>query len=131
MLDASDTLDDNATADPLDVGIAAADRWSGANRFGTTGAEARRGESLDQLLAQEEPDVDPDADGGLDEDELTRRGYEREPRSGRLFADDDGYGDEPDLVAYDAGVDGGGASAEEAAMHVVDDPDGPGDGPLR
>jgi hypothetical protein len=89
-------------------------------------------------LAQEEPDIDPYAETDVDdEDELIRRGYEQEPRTGRL-AGDDGYGDDgyrqdeqPDLVAWDAGVDGGGASAEEAAMHVVDDPDGLGDGPLR
>ena len=30
---------------------------------------------------------------------------------------------EPDLIARDAGIDGGAASAEEAAMHVVDDDD--------
>jgi len=28
---------------------------------------------------------------------------------------------EADLVAHHAGIDGGGATAEEAAMHVVDD----------
>ncbi|HEY2792833.1 MAG TPA: hypothetical protein VGJ28_10775, partial [Micromonosporaceae bacterium] len=74
VLDASDTLDDDAVADPLDVGIAAADRWSGANRFGTTAEEQRRGETLDQRLAEEEPDIDPDRDAAQDEDELTRRG---------------------------------------------------------
>lgn len=133
VLDASDTLDDDAVSDPLDVGIAAADRWSGANRFGTTAAEARAGESLDQRLSEEEPDVDSDTGSDTDEDELTRRGWDREPRSGRLLEEDQGFGEdeEPALVAYDAGIDAGGASAEEAAMHVVDDPDGPGDGPLR
>ena len=133
VLDASDTLDDDATADPLDVGIAAADRWSGANRFGTTVAEARAGESLDQRLAEEVPDVDPGDADDADEDELTRRGWDREPRSGRLMNDDRGIGDdeESELFAFDAGIDSGAASAEEAAMHVVDDPDGPGDGPLR
>jgi hypothetical protein len=30
--------------------------------------------------------------------------------------------DDGDLVAYDAGIDGAGASAEEAAVHVTDDP---------
>jgi hypothetical protein len=30
----------------------------------------------------------------------------------------------PDLVAYDSGIDGGGASAEEAAVHVVDEEPG-------
>lgn len=132
VLDASDTLDDDL-ADPLDTGVAAADRWSGADRFGTTAAEQRAGESLDQLLAEEEPDVDPYAGEDDDEDELIRRGYQGEPRSGRLLADDEGSGDDEqaDAVARDVGIDGGGASAEEAAMHVVDDPDGPGDGPLR
>jgi hypothetical protein len=133
LLDVSDTLDDDRVADPLDTGVAAADRWTGANRFGTTPAEERAGESLEQLLAEEEPDVDPYADAADDEDELTRRGYEREARAGRLVADDEGFGEDEqaDSVAWDVGVDGGGASAEEAAMHVVDDPDGPGDGPLH
>ncbi|MEU0153170.1 DUF5709 domain-containing protein [Micromonospora fulviviridis] len=64
---------------------------------------------------------------------MTRRGYEREARTGRLVADDAGLGEDEqaDSVAWDAGVDGGAASAEEAAMHLVDDPNGPGDGPLR
>lgn len=133
VLDSSDTLDDDAVGDPLDVGVAAADRWSGANRFGTTRAEARAGESLDQLLAQEEPDIDPYAEPVPDEDELLRRGDQAEPRAGRLVADDAGFGEDEqaDAVAWDVGIDGGGASAEEAAVHVVDDPNGPGDGPLR
>jgi hypothetical protein len=133
VLDASDTLDDDRVADPLDTGVAAADRWAGANRFGTTPAEAQAGESLEQLLAAEEPDVDPYAEAAYDEDELTRRGYEREARAGRLVADDEGFGEDKEAqsVAWDAGIDGGGASAEEAAMHLVEDPNGPGDGPLR
>lgn len=133
VLDASDTLDDDRVADPLDTGVAAADRWAGANRFGTTPAEARAGESIDQLLAQEEPDVDPHAEAADDDDELIRRGYEREARAGRLVADDEGVrqDEQADAVAWDVGIDGGGASAEEAAIHLVDDPDGPGDGPLR
>ncbi|MFG2166203.1 DUF5709 domain-containing protein [Micromonospora chersina] len=133
VLDASDTLDDDRVGDPLDTGIVAADHWTAANRFGTTPAEERAGESLAQLLAQEEPDLDPYAEAADDEDELTRRGYEREARTGRLVADDAGFGEDEqaDSVAWDAGVDGGGASAEEAAMHLVDDPNGPGDGPLR
>ncbi|WBB71818.1 DUF5709 domain-containing protein [Micromonospora sp. WMMD1128] len=132
VLDASDTLDDRG-GDPLDTGIAAADRWTAANRFGTTPAEERAGDSLAHLLAQEEPDVDPYAEPADDEDELSRRGYEREARTGRLVADDQGFGEDEqaDSVAWDVGIDGGAASAEEAAVHVVDDPFGPGDGPLR
>ena len=81
----------------------------------------------------QEPDIDPYAEDAQDEDELMRRGYESEPRAGRLIADDEGFGpdQQADLVALDAGIDAAGASAEEAAMHVVEDPDGPGDGPLR
>ncbi|MFG2057199.1 DUF5709 domain-containing protein [Micromonospora sp. NPDC048930] len=133
VLDASDTLDDDRVGDPLDTGIIAGDHWTAANRFGTTPAEERAGESLAQLLAQEEPDVDPYAEAADDEDELTRRGYEREARTGRLVAPDEGLGadEEADSFAWDAGIDGGAASAEEAAMHLVDDPNGPGDGPLR
>jgi hypothetical protein len=141
VLEGDDTLDGDRVGDPLDTGIVAADRWAGANRFGTTAAEQRAGESLDQRLAEEVPDVDPYADPPDDEDELTRRGYEEEPRSGRLVAEDEGFGadDEAgtardvgvDTVARDVGVDAGGASAEEAAVHVVDDPDGVGEGPLR
>ncbi|WP_144122960.1 DUF5709 domain-containing protein [Catellatospora sichuanensis] len=132
VLDASDTLDGDPVTDPLDTGVAPADRWSGANRFGTTPAEALAGESLEQHLAEEEPDIDPYAEVADDEDELIRRGYEREPRAGRLVADDQGFGEDEqaESIAWDVGIDGGGASAEEAAMHVVDDPDGPGEGPL-
>ncbi|MCF0093819.1 DUF5709 domain-containing protein [Micromonospora sp. MH99] len=135
VLDASDTLDDDRVGDPLDTGIVAADHWTAANRFGTTPAEERAGESLDQYLAQEEPDVDPYAETGddEDEDELTRRGYETEARAGRLVEYDEGVreDDEAESVAWDAGIDAGAASAEEAAVHVIEDPDGPGDGPLR
>jgi hypothetical protein len=136
LLDPADTLDDDAVDDPLDTGVAAPDRWAGANRFGTTAAEASEGESLDQLLAEEEPDVDPYADENEDdgdEDELSRRGDERDPRAGRLVAEDEGLGpdEEADEVAWDEGIDGGAASAEEAAVHVVDDPNSDGDGPLR
>ncbi|MFE9692437.1 DUF5709 domain-containing protein [Micromonospora sp. NPDC005806] len=133
LLDPSDTLDDDRVHDPLDAGIIAEDHWRGANRWGTTPAEEKAGEPLEQLLTQEEPDIDPYAEASDDEDELIRRGYEEEPRAGRLVAYDEGFGDdeEADSIAWDAGIDGGAASAEEAAIHLVDDPDGPGDGPLR
>ncbi len=44
---------------------------------------------------------------------------------GRLVAPDEGYGfdNETDSVAYDAGASGGGASAEELAMHETTAPD--------
>ena len=45
-------------------------------------------------------------------------------RAGRLVAPDEGTGidDEKDLVGEDVGIDGAGASAEEAAVHVIDEP---------
>lgn len=129
-LDASDTLDGDPGDDPLDAGIVPPDRWSAGEGFGTTLAEERAGESLDQLLAEEVPDLDPYAeqdlppDGSLDgslDDGLA------EPRAGRLVAEDEGsHPDrEPDLVARDVGIDGGAATAEEAAVHVRDGTDGP------
>ncbi len=58
VLDAEDTLiTDRLDYDPLDSGIVPPDHWSPAEYFGTTAEEARRGESLDQLLAEEEPEL--------------------------------------------------------------------------
>ena len=47
-------------------------------------------------------------------------------RGPRLVAEDEGShpDTEADLVARDVGIDGGAASAEEAAVHVQDDDDG-------
>jgi len=117
-LDASDTLEGDPGDDPLDQGIVPPDRWSAGEGFGTTLAEERAGESLDQLLAEEEPEPDPYGD--LDD------GLEAEPRSGRLVADNEGaHPDaEPDLIAHDVGIDAGAASAEEAAVHTTDEPGG-------
>jgi hypothetical protein len=139
-LDASDTLEGNPGDDPLDAGILPADKWSAGMRFGSTAAEEEQGESLDQLLSEEEPDVlakldseDEDDESESDDDEdaadedvdglLLDDGPD--PRSGRLVAEDEGTHSvtEPDLVAHDAGIDGGAASAEEAAVHTVDDDD--------
>jgi len=135
--DASDTLTGDPGDDPLDRGVAAPERWSAGMRFGTTAGEQQGGESLDALLAEEEPDTpsglddedpedvagDPDAaeedlDGLLLDDGP-------DPRSGRLVADDEGAhpDTEADLVAHDAGIDGGAATAEEAAVHMVDEDD--------
>jgi hypothetical protein len=134
-LDASDTLDGDPGDDPLDQGIAPPDRWSAGERFGNTAPEEQEGESLDQLLSEEEPERDPyaDSDDEDDEDEDEDRRAddlwdddEPEPRSGRLVADDEGaHTDaEEDLVAHDVGIDGGAASAEEAAVHVQDEDEG-------
>jgi hypothetical protein len=125
VLDASDTLEGDPGDDPLDAGIITADRWSAGEGFGTTEAEEREGESLDQLLAEEEPEPDPYAEAADAEDDPLDDGPD--PRAGRLLSADEGaHSDqEPDLVANDVGIDGGAATAEEAAVHVLaDDEDG-------
>jgi hypothetical protein len=134
VLDATDTLDGAPGDDPLDRGVAVPERWSSGMRFGSTGAEQAAGESLDQLIAEEEPDVsvgDDAADLGWDENatdqDIARLQHDdgADTRTGRLTAediDDDRVYDD-DLVAHDAGIDGGGASAEEAAVHLIGDDD--------
>jgi hypothetical protein len=102
-----------------------------------SGSDAGEQESLDQLLAEEEPDTSLlDADDELPEDRDDDDEADEyldglllddgpDPRAGRLVAEDEGAhaDDEEDLVARDVGIDGGAASAEEAAIHVVEDDD--------
>src|SRR5216683_7602537 len=83
-LGASDTLDGDPGDDPLDAGIVPPDRWSAGVRFGTTLSEERAGESLDQLLAEGEPEPDPYAEPDRDPDD--QPWDDQEPRSGRLVA---------------------------------------------
>ena len=137
VLDASDTLDGDPGDDPLDRGVAAPQRWSAAIRHSATAAEQQAGESLDELLAEEEPDVademddepigDPAADEDVGDEDVDGLLLDDgpDPRAGRLVAADEGAhpDDEADLVARDTGIDGGAATAEEAAMHIVDDDD--------
>ena len=137
VLDASDTLDGSPGDDPLDRGVIPPQRESTALRFGSTTAEEEAGESLDQHLAEEEPDITADADDeepeDIDGDEdagdedvdglLLDDGPD--PRAGRLVAEDEAAHPvaDADLVARDVGIDGAAASAEEAAVHVVDEDD--------
>jgi len=136
VLDANDTLDGDPGDDPLDRGIVTPDRWSAGVRYALKGEEDS--ESLDDLLEEEEPDetVDPDEDS-WDENATyqdvarRQRDEEADPRSGRLVSPDEDTDDvsdtlvsgEDEEVARDTGIDGGGATAEEAAVHVIDDPD--------
>ena len=120
-------------AERADRGVAPPERWSRAIR---SDPEIGDRESLDQHLDEEEPD--PALDLSLDEDPPEDRedddGADEyldglllddgpDPRAGRLVAEDEGAHpvEEEDLVARDVGIDGGAASAEEAAVHVVND----------
>ncbi|MFG2792800.1 DUF5709 domain-containing protein [Streptomyces sp. NPDC048419] len=127
ILDAEDTLVDDGVDDPLDRGWSPPDRPWAVEHAGVTAAEARRGETLEERLSEEMPElVMSDGDGlgdcdGSDGELLDNEVGDR--RSGRLVAPDEGTheDDESALIATDVGIDGAAASAEEAAMHVVDE----------
>lgn len=142
-----DSLDGPQDADALDAGIVANDRPQGVDAWGTTAFEQEHRETIDQRLSQEVPDDGgaygrptdhveaADAPGPEDADDADAADDAwdgtSEPRAGRLVAPDEGAheDDEAGAVATDVGIDGGAASAEEAAMHVVsedEDLDGSG-----
>ena len=139
--DSTDSLIGAPGDDPLDRGVVPPERWSAGIRFGDTANEQSEGESLDELLAEEEPDPvldfdeDDDEDEDLEDEDDDDAGDEDvdglllddgpDPRAGRLVAEDEGAhpNEEEDLVARDVGIDGGGATAEEAAVHVVEEDD--------
>jgi Family of unknown function (DUF5709) len=113
QLPQEDTLVDRGVDDILDEGYSPQEKWK----------EPRDDESLDERLSEEEPDPvmqigdndDPGSDFTEDEEVGDRR-------AGRLVAPDEGVDedDESDLLARDVGIDGAAASAEEAAVHIVD-----------
>jgi hypothetical protein len=96
--------------DALDAGYSPPDRPYLAEEDEVTARGMREGDSLDDRLRRERGDEPADAD-----------------RSGRIALADEGAALEtPDAMdGVDVGIDGGAASAEEAAVHVTDDPGGP------
>ena len=179
--DEESTLDDNEVLDPIDEADSTNDpgasvydtswvpddRPSRRTDYGDTLTEMRAGESLDQRLSEDEPDVlerelgdpvdqilgprgDTEDDPNVEEDPDARLATEadqdpdveaivaaeggatdlpapefeeQQPRAGRLVEPDEGLESdtETDMIAYDAGVSGAGASAEEAAVHLTDE----------
>lgn len=110
---------ENLTGDDVDevmqTGYRPPDREPHGLRAAPTPAEERDGLPMDEWLDQEEPEIDPaDAAGG-----------EQDPRAGRLVAPDEGAhpDEESAAIATDTGPAGYAASAEEAAVHVVEDDD--------
>ncbi|QFU87273.1 hypothetical protein [Amycolatopsis sp. YIM 10] len=57
---AEDLDEDRLRVDPLEAGIEPPEHWSAADRFGTTPAEQREGESMAARLSEEQPDVTAD-----------------------------------------------------------------------
>ncbi|QKW26391.1 hypothetical protein HUT11_09965 [Streptomyces seoulensis] len=127
VLDSEDTLEYDGVDDPLDRGWSPPERPWAVEHTGVTAAEGRRGETLDQRLAEELPEpAAPDGDGIGDYDGGDGELLDDEvggARSGRLVAPDEGAHEDEEsaLVATDVGIDGAAASAEEAAVHVVDE----------
>ncbi|MER8069796.1 DUF5709 domain-containing protein [Streptomyces sp. NPDC094034] len=128
ILDPEDTLIDRGS-DPFDEGWSPPERPLGVEHVGTTATEQRVGETLDQRLAEEIPDEGAfvgDGIGDLPYGEGERLDDEvGDDRSGRLVAPDEGAHEdtEKDMIARDVGIDGAAASAEEAAVHLVPEPD--------
>ncbi|KQT99968.1 MULTISPECIES: DUF5709 domain-containing protein [Sanguibacter] len=112
QLPKEDTLTQRGVDDLLDEGYSPPERPR-SNHFGETALEEIQGETLDQRLAEEEPDIFDAPDSGATQPD----------RAGRLVADPDALdGRVNDTFAEDTGVDGGAASAEEAAVHIVEEP---------
>jgi Family of unknown function (DUF5709) len=120
-----DTLDDRGVDDVLDEGISPPEELRGSKAKGVTPAEAMEGETIDDRIRQEEPEVWADAEAEADAEILDGPvgGEVGEERAGRLMAPDEGAHEdaEKDMVAEDEGIDGAGASAEEAAVHRIEE----------
>lgn len=113
QLPLEDTLMDRGVDDLLDEGYSPPDRPR-PNRFGETAWEEAHGESLEQRLREEEPEVW----------DAPEHGARQPDRAGRLVEDDnalDGHR-RNDSFAADVGLAGGAASAEEAAMRIIKPP---------
>lgn len=124
QLQSADTLIDRGVDDVLDEGYIAPDNWSPAQGFGNTPEEMREGETLEMRVKQEEPEA-----SAPDDTPWNPTGENREvgsARAGRLVDANRGVGgidSTHESVAFSVGIDGGAASAEEAAMHIIEPED--------
>lgn len=130
QLQPADSLIDRGVDDVLDEGYSPPERPYARSAFGPL-------ETVDQRLAEEELDPFSRIGNPLDRDEQQRSDdAERESefpqrrevgqqRAGRLMGPDKGIGEhrESQLVAEDVGISGGAASAEEAAVYIIDSTD--------
>ena len=121
QLSVEDSLLDTRIDDVLDEGYSPPDREPSVHV--PTEAEEERGESLDELLVRRDArSLGARTRKTCSTNPATRSGG---VRAGRLVGvGSDGFADtEKDLLGDDVGIDGAGASAEEAAMHVIDEYD--------
>jgi hypothetical protein len=107
---AEDTVLDESGDNTGDAG----DRYRASQQFGTTAAEQARGESLDERLAEEEPDaVDNEGDIPAWDDRHTQREIAQLVSGGDVSHSRT----DPDLVGPDPGSSG--LAAEETALHLT------------
>jgi hypothetical protein len=131
LLDSADTLDDRGV-EPMEEGFSPPEKPLAVNQRGTTAAEQRQSETLDERLAREVPDAPGQQGDGVEDMADGAGGPWGEGAggrdAGRLVAPDGGArsGSGAGLVGEDAGIDGGARTAEEAAVHIVDEDDMPG-----
>ena len=119
--DGDSLVSDRGLTEPLDEGYSPPEKWSPAEGFGNTAAEMEAGETLDMRIAQEEPEPDPYEQAALEGENVG--GEVGTERAGRLGDEDEVLGPDVDseMIGEDVGIDGAGASAEEAAVHVIDE----------
>ncbi|MFI9723323.1 DUF5709 domain-containing protein [Streptomyces sp. NPDC052396] len=125
-LDLENALGRDGLDSILDEGYSPPERPLAVNHYGTTAREQREGETLDQRLAEEVPDITvPDGDGIGDESDKAGEPLDEEvgdARAGRLIPVTDRMPPRRnDVFARDVGINGGAASAEEAAIHIIDE----------
>jgi hypothetical protein len=127
VYEGGDAVDDQELRDPIEgltgddpdedeqTGYSPPEREPHNLRDAPTPFEESQGPSLDERLSEEVPDVTEDDIFAAD----------AEPRAGRLVAPDEGAhaDEEADEVATDVGPAGYASSAEEAAVHIIDEPD--------
>jgi hypothetical protein len=113
QLTQEDALMDRGVDDLLDEGYSPQDKWR----------EPKDNETLDELLAEEEPDPSMQLDDVDAPDEQAGDDEVGDQRAGRLIAPNEGFGEDvdSDLIGSECGIDGGAASAEEAAVHVIEE----------
>lgn len=112
VLDDDTLASDDMTRDRLDYGIDAPDAYSIGEGWGNTAAEARQGESLEQLLAEEEPDQDMDS---------PMVGTHRDREAGQLQTDGPTGTSPSTATQFGAVVPEDERSSEQAAMHIHED----------
>jgi hypothetical protein len=123
QLQPEDTLDDRGVDDVLDEGFSPPEKLRGSEDKATTALGELEGETIDERMLQEEPEVWAEAEEERYADILDGPvgGEVGSVRTGRLVAPSDGSALEEDVFAEDEGIDGAGASAEEAAMHTIEE----------